>query len=291
MSKIDTFEKLLGLAEEDFWSDFQRASRFLQHGDIGTAREKTLGKFLKDQLPDRYRVESGEAIDCFGNQTGQIDLMIYDGLSTRPLMGSEGINVLLPAEALLATIEVKTKLTANEITNSMKGVGALHALEPWCEPWGRARQRGSAADDHLPRLLTTLFAYESDLGKNGWAEKEMVRVRKQAELDGVPVEYLDRVVVLNRGLLLPAKGDAAQTTESSGILSHWFFTLINFLAREVERRKAFPWADYEMRNEITFRHVAPDQYDAPAPKPRSRKQKAQSRSRIIKNSFKIKDGS
>jgi hypothetical protein len=210
--------------------------------------------------------------------------MIYDSLSTKPLMGTEGVNVLLPAEALLATIEVKTTLSAADISSSLSGIKSQYALSPWGDPWGITRHKGEPADK-IPRLFTTIFAYETDLGKSDWAEKEMSRIREQAQLNDVSVEYLNRVVVLDRGLLIPSVGDVAQTANAKGILSHWFFTLIYFLAREVERRKPFPWADYEIREQLEFENVAPALHDAPAPTPRTSAKRSRMRKKGLQKHF------
>jgi hypothetical protein len=106
-SGTEKFNELIRLAELDLWNEFERARLFNQQGDVGTARESAVGRFLIDQLPGRYRVAAGEVVDRNGNSTGQTDLMIYDGTLTRPLYVRDS-SVLLPAEALLAAVEVKT---------------------------------------------------------------------------------------------------------------------------------------------------------------------------------------
>jgi hypothetical protein len=45
-------------------------------------------------------------------------------------------------------------------------------------------------------------------------------------------------------LILPVAGEAFRKLDEKGVLRIWFFHLVNFLAREVERRKEFSWAAY-----------------------------------------------
>src|SRR5215212_4689645 len=95
--KTTPFHHLLDRAEADLWSSFERATTFQQSGDVGGAREHGVIRFLEDRLPTRFKVATGEVIDCLNNQTGQLDLVIDDSINTRPL-AQEGTRVLLPAE-------------------------------------------------------------------------------------------------------------------------------------------------------------------------------------------------
>jgi hypothetical protein len=106
--------QILASAEDELATAFRRAEASFQHmGDRGDARESAVRSFLTDQLPARFVVTAGEVMDAAGNVSGQTDVVIYDGLNTRPLFTTNGV-ALLPAEALLATIEVKSKLDKSE---------------------------------------------------------------------------------------------------------------------------------------------------------------------------------
>lgn len=260
-SGTEKFNELIRLAELDLWNEFERARLFNQQGDVGTARESAVGRFLIDQLPGRYRVAAGEVVDRNGNSTGQTDLMIYDGTLTRPLYVRDS-SVLLPAEALLAAVEVKTTLTAQEVDKCTKSAQLIHGLRPWGEPWIPPRQEGEDAADRQPRVLFSIFAYQSDLTAEEWAVKELRRLRERAADRSCPVEHIDRLVVLDKGMLLPARG-AVATPSELGVLRLWFFSLINFLAREVERRRPFPWDRYSPRKNKEWTQIADPQLDAP----------------------------
>lgn len=262
----ESFRTLLGHAEGDLWTGFERARELHQTGDIGSAREGALGQFLTAQLPARFSVADGEIIDAHGNRTGQTDLFIFDGSATRPLQVFPNGTVLLPAEAVLATVEVKSTLTEPEVDKAIRGVHRVHRLRPWGDAWLPPRQ-GEPADDRRARVFTSVFAYRSSLTAEPWAERELKRFRARAAACGSPVESVDRLVVLDRGMILPALGRVAEPGEERGVLGLWFFSLINFLAREVQRRKPFPWDRYEARAPDVWKQVAAPQHDASRPSP------------------------
>lgn len=262
----ESFRTLLGQAEDDLWTDFERARELHQSGDVGSAREGALGQFLTAQLPGRFTVADGEIIDAHKNRTGQTDLFIFDGSATRPLQVFPNRSVLLSAEAVLATVEVKSTLTEPEVDKAIRGIERVHGLRPWGDPWLPPRQ-GEPADDRRARVFTSVFAYQSSLAAAPWAERELKRFRGRAKACGRPVESVDRLVVLNRGMILPAPGRVAEPGEERGVLGLWFFSLINFLAREVQRRKPFPWDRYEARAPDIWKQVAPPQHDASRPTP------------------------
>lgn len=257
------FKHVLKVAEDSLWSSFEQARVYGQGGDIGDSREDALVHFLRDRLPSRFAVVSGEVVDMNGNQSGQTDIIIYDSDLTAPLLAHGKGNVLLPAEALLATVEVKSKVTAGEITKSVNGIKKIHALRPWDAPYGLVSgTNGSTTDPGLPRILTTVFAYKSDLGQVNWASKELARLREACKDVNLPIPCVDRMVVLDRGLINPAHGKALIPNEKR-VLGHWFFNLMNFLARESQRRRPFPWSDYEHPARDSWLTAGSPQFDAP----------------------------
>jgi len=185
---------------------------------------------------------SGEAIDVFGSRTPQLDLVIYDRMRVGPFFAA-GEDALFPAEAILATIEVKSTVNREAMNQFAGSVAAIHSLRPYKQPFVFART-GGAKDDGAPRVQSTLFAYESDLGQEGWARSELERARECISENNCPVQGVDRIVVLNRGVILPVDGEAINESVQTGVLRTWFFHLVNFLTREAERRRAFPWSTY-----------------------------------------------
>lgn len=239
---FEKFQHTLRVSEDSLWASFEESRLYAQRGDIGDFREDALAHFLRQRLPGRYAITSGEIVDTKGTQSGQTDVIIYDAMMTAPL--TRGRNVILPAEALLAVVEVKSTLSLDELRKSVSGIKKIHSLRPWDAPYGVINGiKGKVTNPELPRVLTSIFAYESNLGAGDWQTKELKRIREVCKEVQLPVPCLDRVVVLNRGLINPAFGRALLPGQK-GALGHWFFHLVNFLSRETGRRRAFPWNDY-----------------------------------------------
>lgn len=278
----DKFQHTLRTAEDSLWVSFQDSRLYAQRGDIGDPREDALAHFLGQRLPSRYAVASGEVVDTNGTQSGQTDILIYDRSVTAPL--TQGRNVILPAEALLAAVEVKSLLTLDEIKKSITGIKSLHTMRPWDAPYGVVNgTNGNVTDPDLPRILTSIFAYGSNLGKSDWEKKELKRVRDTCTQVGMPVPCLDRVVVLDRGLINPAYGKALIPGEK-GVLGHWFFNLVNFLAREAGRRRSFPWNDYHGPAGRAWITVDTHKFDAPAARRATASERGQARKKLYRES-------
>src|ERR1039458_5963831 len=247
--------EILKKAEKDLWSAWEAAKVFNHNVLRGTARENPLGQFLAARLPGSYGICSGEAIDCFDKHSTSLDLIVYDKMRNCPLAEEP---FLMPAEALLAVVEVKSKLTRDELRVCFKAAKALRRLRPYKK--GRfvpARQGGSPALDNEYRCLYTVFAYTSDVGPEEWLTKEWARIKEVADECRDDLNLIERVVVLDRGIIAPGEGSGKTTPEMGpGILHEWFLHLVNFLNRENNGRKsenkqgreAIDWQAYAARH-------------------------------------------
>src|SRR5690606_11908932 len=112
---------------------------------------------------------------------------------------------------------------------------------PWDAPWTAPRRDGQHADDRMPRIFASLFAFRTDLVEATWATSELKRVRESCSDSHLPTVHLDRVVVLGRGVLIPSAGTAFTASDDASVIGQWFFQLASFLARESVRREPFPW--------------------------------------------------
>jgi hypothetical protein len=241
-----TFEEDLAAAEKHVWADWEQARVFAHKGLVGKGREQAVAKFLVDHLPTRFGVATGEAIDFLDNRTSQLDVIVYDRSSNTPLAGSAGGgNELLPAEALLAVIEVKSVLNSHELRACLKAAGRLRKLKPYKSKFIDARTSGKAATDGMPRCMFTVFAYQTDLVEATWPKSEWTRLLALAKEENTDPAMIDRVLILNRGLINPLRRTARSKSGSGGdVLLEWFLHLTNFLRREAPRRKGVDWQQY-----------------------------------------------
>ncbi len=140
MSPDGVFDELMDHAEEELWLSFKRARAKEHKLSRGESREEGIVRFLQSRLPSRFRVTSGEAVDADGRRTGQLDIVIYDCNRTVPLLTEKSGDVL-PAESLLAVVEVKSTLTQNELDKCARAARAITQLRPGGEKFSTPRQK------------------------------------------------------------------------------------------------------------------------------------------------------
>lgn len=85
-------------------------SQITHNGEMGEAAEESWRKWLRAYLPTRYRVDKAIVVDCDGNTSDQIDIVIYDSQYSYFVFKHEQV-IYIPAESVYAVIEVKQDLT------------------------------------------------------------------------------------------------------------------------------------------------------------------------------------
>lgn len=240
-------DQLLSSAEDKLWSDFDRAGVFNHSGVIGSAREGAVARFLREHLPERFVVTTGQAVDASGVQTPQLDLILYDSYLSAPLLRRSAGPELLPAEALIAVVEVKSKFTREEAATCVRASTSLSQLDVYDGRFVASRIAGADAADRAPRCMYSILAFESDLSAMDWAAKEWKRLREVAGEVEADVSRIDRLTVLSRGLLVPPTCTALPAEDGKGILRNWFLHLTDFLVREAGRRRPYDWDRYSRR--------------------------------------------
>src|SRR6266480_4501784 len=109
------FASVIDKARKRLLLDADGAEEFEHKVIKGDERAAELAGFLRDRLPARFSITEGEVIDYRDTRTGQLDLIIYDSHTSSPIKKGKK-NLLIPAEALYAVIEVKTTLSAKELS-------------------------------------------------------------------------------------------------------------------------------------------------------------------------------
>ena len=223
------------------------AEAFQHKGVRGDERVAPLSTFLQRRLPDRFAVAEGEAIDFQDSRTGQLDLIVYDAHASAAV-SEGGKNLLIPAEALYAVLEVKTTLTQIELNKCYSHAAKVRRLKPFKKPFVAPRAGGSPIGHGESRCLYVIFSYFTDLGSSNWLGKEYARIESAASLANCSVAAVDRLLVLSEGIILPdaAKGKAEQESPVSTFLE-FYLHLANFINRESRRRPPVDWQVYSSR--------------------------------------------
>jgi len=92
----------------DYMAASLRVNRtVLDHpGSKGEGAELHWQGFFSEHLPQRYNVANGFVVDCLGEVSEQLDLIVYDAQYTPRLYNLNG-QIFVPAESVYATLEVK----------------------------------------------------------------------------------------------------------------------------------------------------------------------------------------
>jgi len=230
-------------AVTQFGIQLNNAASIKHKGNRGSAREQALRDFFSKNLPSRFSVTQGESVDLLGEPSPQFDLVIYDNTKNFPF-SADGVTIL-PAEAILATVEVKSKLNAGEVTKCVIAARKLRALSPFGRPLGE-RDIGNAAENKLKlcRFFHCVFAYETNIMQTNWGAKELGRIGDAANGE----HLIDMVYVLNAGILNVPAGLYRQDDERGGAISSFFFAILKFIMREASRRDPAPYDRYITHN-------------------------------------------
>jgi hypothetical protein len=145
----------------------------------------------------------------------------------------------LPCEVVLAAIEVKKTLDSSELRQSITNAQSVRLLRPYgTQVFTAARRGGATLNKKEHRCFYSLVAHDSDLvSGHDWAEREWVRVQREADGLGVSPDVIDRLVVLDRGMVNTVEG-LGTTDALDAIVGQWFIHLWNHLDREAKRRPA-----------------------------------------------------
>lgn len=229
-------------AIREFSAAFLKSAPFKHALSKGEEREVPIQNLFRANLPEAFGVDKGEAADLFGRHSPQLDVMIFDRMRNSPLY--RGPIVILPAEALLVSVEVKSLLTSVEIKSILKAAVNLRRLRPFKESLSPVRHAGVPAEGR-PRFFHCVFAYESDLSGDKWLESEMRRFLRAACELGIAPSVIDRVYVANRGLMnLEATTGVEEEADQGTALLQFYMHILNFLLRENRRRDSVPYMDY-----------------------------------------------
>jgi len=98
--------------------------------------------------------------------------------------------------------------------------------------------------------MYVVFAYATDLSKDSWLTKEFSRIEEVAGPSKIPIDYVDRVVVLKHGMINPSSrvGKAVDDAhDDEGIFLEFYLNIVNFLYRECRRRPPVDWQVYSAR--------------------------------------------
>lgn len=104
-------------------------NEYMSHpGDKGDATELDWRKWFETYLPKRYSVTKGKIVDYLGNESDQIDIIIYDRQYS-PLVFQYNEVTYVAAESVYAIFEVKQDLSKDNILYAANKTKSVRTLE------------------------------------------------------------------------------------------------------------------------------------------------------------------
>jgi hypothetical protein len=105
---------------------FDRITRS-HRGELGARREVPVREFFERFLQDRLAVTHGQIITTTGEESPQLDVIIYDALET-PMLDASESGSLVPIEGVYAVVEVASNLTTAKLRQDAEKITAVKRL-------------------------------------------------------------------------------------------------------------------------------------------------------------------
>lgn len=135
------------------------------NGEMGEAAEESWRKWLRDYLPKRYRVDKAFIVDCDGNTSDQIDIVIYDSQYSYFVFKHEQV-LYVPAESVYAVIEVKQELNKTNLEYAGEKAKSVRALKRTSVeiPFAAGKYRPKPLHNIIAGIITIESAWSDPLG-------------------------------------------------------------------------------------------------------------------------------
>lgn len=150
-------------------------------GAVGDGAEEEWLKWLCKYLPKRYCVDKAFVVDCYGQSSHQIDLVIYDRQYT-PFVFKKGSVLHIPAESVYAVFEVKQDLNKVHVEYAGEKAASVRRLHRTSTTIHTNIGPQSPKPHHeiLAGILTTRVAWKPAYGEP--FEKAVLGLNKEQRL-------------------------------------------------------------------------------------------------------------
>ena len=223
-----------------FFASFYESAGIQHSLSKGEVRENPVRDFFDSLLPTRFSVTADEIIDSRGRISPQSDLIVYRASDGIPVLNMQP--TILQVESVMCVTEVKSEINISEYKDCLAKATKLFKLRPFDTPLQKyERGRDPGAEDC--RIFISIFAYGSNT--KGGLKEETERYLQCAKDLGVDPSIIDRIYILDKGVINPADGRYAEDTYDRKIgLFYYYSNMLQFAMRESNRRKEVPYVYY-----------------------------------------------
>lgn len=215
----------------------------LSHPGVkGAIREVLLRDLFRPLLPMDLGVGTGQIATSTGELSPQQDVVIFDRRILPPVV-FESVLGIFPIESVLATVEVKTRLTATELTSAHRS--AL-AVRQYSYLSGADDAMGRPMVHPIKKTIPSIFALTSDLNEGGKTE-----LQRYQETDSTSDPVLRAICVSGCGYWYFSNGwsHVKPDREHSEVLS-FIVGLYDMFAQVAESRCSPRLAGYIVRTSV-----------------------------------------
>ncbi len=220
MPAFDTHASISNLGQELVLA-YERTAQGTTPGLKGVAREKTVLSKLEAILPGGIGVGTGCVIDCEGNASAQIDVILYEKQFC-PVFELSDDTGYFPCESVLAVGEIKSTIGKKELGDIYAKVASVRKLNKFPKPVGRKEPPEGKVEyrtylDKTIRLAngdretiqnssSSTQIYGFGFGRSFGAKPETMIEHTKDLYNEVAEELRPNVVLtLNREAIVPAK--------------------------------------------------------------------------------------
>lgn len=258
MTKQRILSNLLLDTEQELHHAMVKMGNYGQRSGVGDKRENLIREFIRPFLPGCFDLKRGRIIDCKGLISSEFDLIVHHK-DYCPYWFEDHWHerVFIPVEAVIATIEIKSRISKKQIENASN---ALDTLEPM--------KRFFKCFSHYKRTLPTashrifedgICAFETTQGiekiigaiiyfdglKAATVKKHLLNAR---------AELCITWGIRNREALLKSMGMCVERHMNASILLFW--TLLERIACAAERTTMVR-PDFEKYSVLIAREMDP----------------------------------
>lgn len=158
---------------------------------IGRVREIVISNLFSPLLSDNFSIGTGKITDYNGKNSSETDLVIYTKKLIPPLMFSTEFGYF-PKESVLAVLEVKSKLTLEELRTTKLKFDKLDTLEMTSGDFNENHE--GETTENVYGVIKSLFAFSTDLT----ASTDIERLLKEYP-DAKNESFINSICVVGKG--------------------------------------------------------------------------------------------
>lgn len=167
----------------------EQSSKIKNPRHLGDFLEEQIKNILTKHLPKKYSLQKGYGLNSFSGLSGEQDLLLIDNSLGAAICTTDSIGYF-PIECVLASIEVKSTLTYDELRKCI--ISCINVKKLILEPF-------EYIDEANKRVFYAIMSYSSKHNPDAF----LTRLNK--ELKNVPESLRPNcILVINHGLYLPS---------------------------------------------------------------------------------------